>query len=652
MTTSGKSTSNSAVFVLKTAIRKYNQQHKMLLRAIKLKSDANISSVLQKIPRIHLEMSQKVLCLENTSFHAKAQSLKLLHCIPEAEYTLVMDKLQSLKSGTNAKLRDLASSAIEFYTGYQTYWSLLRNSTVVPDASDSTIQIIMQNSHLQSLFANFTYYDRNLAEIAADLQILIPSDNLDLNVQNLWQMVVDASSTSDVMSWSDWHDTVQNLNGKMDHGLVFNVISFLHNTAMSYRQAVRHKNTNDITTKSLKAYLQVLMMYSEIVSKIQDQLSRYFMTWNVSQVVKSIADAVFYIDLILGKKSSEGVKKNNKHQDWFLVAAQDLRDVTADNFHEMMSFLHHIQRIMEIAKILKLGTDFKPYQKVMNDHINCVNTAELLTQKMHAKICHNLNLIDAGELHAAQYQTSQDLDEIWQLFKIINANYCRVCYQKYLQSRLVTRRYNLAQFTYEMWVLSQFKSKCHNDVQNLEGMIQDVIQSSSIGHALSTVIVTGAETEIDVSVLQPLIIHQGEWKIFSSWPDDLDLRLPAPLEMCQKIMTRYLDTAYQQEFAVEWHPFLGSAQFHFDCHHQTIELTCNMLQAILLCYINTHNEFDTDEFACEVNLHPDLAHHVVLSVFDANLITLNSEGLAYVVNWNYSGDTQLDLTTRFGLVVE
>jgi hypothetical protein len=213
-----------------------------------------------------------------------------------------------------------------------------------------------------------------------------------------------------------------------------------------------------------------------------------------------------------------------------------------------------------------------------------------------------------------------------------------VCFRKFLQSRIVRDGYNF--FELEIEIVRRMSNKFGTyDSQNIINGIHDIINSKTMNETLHSSLVNIVSdrykqlSQIDMAILSPIILTRKN--------------ILYPLEM--ECYMNIIDKMYKNtdNTSINWCPLMGYATLEACIGKNKIVITCNILQAIALIYINDNPQLSYSKFSTDTLINDKLTRKILGSLLEANLI-ISTDDDAFIVNHvNYTGDIKINIQGIF-----
>src|SRR3984885_11540155 len=223
-----------------------------------------------------------------------------------------------------------------------------------------------------------------------------------------------------------------------------------------------------------------------------------------------------------------------------------------------------------------------------------------------------------------------------------------IYHRKFMQVRIMN--FNYDNFEVEIEIIRKLSSKIGSESQQMINMINDIYESRNISNIVqksnANIITEKYKVINDVrpQILNPIIINKQYWCINNLV--NMDITYPLELEFYHNLFAKCYEQLYKNKYIINWQPTLGFAKFDVCLGSRDIEITCNILQAIALCYLNDHSSINPINFSLEIGISEILAEKILESLFEANLLLKHNDLFIVNIN-NYTGNTIIDIRKLF-----
>lgn len=347
-----------------------------------------------------------------------------------------------------------------------------------------------------------------------------------------------------------------------------------------------------------------------------------------------------------------------------LKISKDLGDINKKNIDQLIYFIDSIRKFISIKEMIRI--DSSTYYKIIQNIMSNVNNVNIMCSHIHdlLKNAYNRPLNDDIE-----YETTvlNDIDDktVAKIYKMIGilATYVEtdilfLHYNKFMQIRIIDLKYGNLHL--EIEIIKRMSNRLGiNNSQKLINMITDIMNTkkfNDIIHKTDINIVSkeySQITDLSTKKLNPIILNKCIWDIYNI--SDIEPFYPPELKCYFDIISKIYCTVHDNKYGINWQPTMGSARFEALLGTKQVDITCNILQAIVLIYFNNNSKTTSKNFANETLINSKLADKIFDSLFEANIIIyLNSaDDPIYMVNTrNYTGDNIIDIRYTFIKVFE
>ncbi|MEM3062930.1 MAG: cullin, partial [Nitrososphaerota archaeon] len=218
-----------------------------------------------------------------------------------------------------------------------------------------------------------------------------------------------------------------------------------------------------------------------------------------------------------------------------------------------------------------------------------------------------------------------------------NKDILLLCYTKFMQARITDLRYDYLGF--ELELIEKLSPNLGKDnTQKLVDAVNDIVRSKINNDAIH---------KISTNILNPIILDKSAWQIYNT--SEMELEYPSEMKCYLDIISKYYQDIYSNKYIINWQPTMGMACFEASLGSKSVNIICNILQAIGLLYLNDHPDTTIQQFSVDTLINLKLARKIFESLFEANLVVIrdNDQGI-YTVNLvNYTGNTDLDIRPIF-----
>lgn len=342
---------------------------------------------------------------------------------------------------------------------------------------------------------------------------------------------------------------------------------------------------NDNETFNFSAYMQIWKSYEEIFKN----LYRVFKIHDTS-FLKLYKEKYNYLDyqkyhlffnICSIVKIIENIYSNNRLN----------INITIYNVEEFLDFIYSINNIYEKRKYIK-------------------NVMFLLM--------HDENILQSVVFYINKIFKEENKKKIKKVIYLLmlysnNDTFLRL-YKVYLQMRLLRSSNNLELEKEIIKII--YRNKINKYKENILIKLVNNIEESK---------------RLEKEIIKPYILNKNYW-IIKNEIDDINI---------PKEIKEILDLIKIENYKIEWKLSMGYCIIEADLGKK-VEITCNILQGMLLLYLNNNETIDKFK---ETKINPELINIILKSLYESNII-INYNGLIYK-NKNFTGDNKIDIRENF-----
>lgn len=519
---------------------------------------------------------------------------------------------------------------------------------------------IINNNLIKNELAKSVFFDLSKNNARLDIITAIKTDPV-LEIESIFDKICKGEKIE------DGYYRLQNLfnsSNMADHNLVVNtIIKTVQRKLSSMNHTIYNKSQpmNDIT---MSMYIQIWESYRDFCIKMVDLVKnyqQYLVNTNI------IADKHFYniISIIQLCMYYESIIDLPSNSNLLILVSCKLEGIDKKNIKQLIDYIESIRSLMVMNPFANIN--YKQLISIIQSILNntkIINLMCMYLDSMLKKRTNNRNVIDESEYETvdANDVKNQINRKIFRISTIL-AVYAEktkllFCYRKYMQSRIMDLTFDDLHFEIEV-VKKMSGSFGKADSQKLISSIVDIINTKNINKKLQSAKLDVVSEEykginIPTTVLNPIIIKKNNWKIYNT--SSTVLNYPLEMQYCFDIISKFYDHCGDSQVEINWQPTMGVAQFTAQFGRKLVYITCNILQAIALTYINSTAAAPVviEKFSKDTFIDVDLANKIFESLFESNIVIhlskthSNSGYPIYIVNTNnYTGDTTIDLRTYF-----
>lgn len=417
---------------------------------------------------------------------------------------------------------------------------------------------------------------------------------------------------------------------------LFNIINIKVNTIKKY---IDNNNIN------FAAYIQLWTIYDGFIHKIYGFMENYqtYLTTkkNIGKIhydIINLLKADIFYDKILNN--------NNILVDFtnFLLGTE----INKYNVEQLIEYICSfksflILRYFDNINIIHIYDNIK---KIL-DKIKIINAICLYIHNLLQNLATSDKDIKNNGI-PIEIVKKRLLNKIYKVVDIL-VSFCEkeklfICYRKFLQIRILNLEYDNYKVEFNLVKKMKYAFKRYK-TQILMNMIENIIKTKNMNKMIQNM---KYEMEYDLNILNPIIIDKNIWEIYNNI--EINPIYPKELQYYLNIITKFYDEHYKNQYILDWRPSLGTAEFETCLNMKNIRIKCNILQSIVLTYLNDHPKTTINEFVNCCSINKGLADKLFESLFEANLIinVKNTNEDVYVINFeNYTGSTMIDIHKIF-----
>ena len=440
------------------------------------------------------------------------------------------------------------------------------------------------------------------------------------------------------------------------------IIDVVNKKITTIKDSVYNSNINDI---SLPMYIQAWKSYKIFSNRLYELIKNYqkFLVDKNIKIGKLNHDILSIIHICMFYGNVVENSKNNI----LMIVSEDLDEIDRKNVEQLIDYVNSIRIFMIMKDFQKIDIDrLSNIIRNIMSNTGIINTiCGYLNQMLKNLTSKNL-VIDDTEYETVMVADAEKdmLKKIYRIVAILSTygekNKVLTCYTKFMQARIIDLSYNNIELEIEL--VRRFAGLFgKQDSQNLLDIIGDIIESKDNNENLhdATINITSNEFKnligIDNKVLNPIFLTKKIWKIFNV--SNMELNYPPELKCYINIIENCYSDLCDNQFKINLQPTLGMATFTAQLGPKNVEITCNILQAIALSYLNDNTEISVAKFAKDTQMNEELASKVIDSLFESNLIIYQNfdevNNPIYKINHaNYTGDNRMDIRKIFVEVFE
>lgn len=362
---------------------------------------------------------------------------------------------------------------------------------------------------------------------------------------------------------------------------------------------------NNLDKLTLSFYCGIWSYCINLVNEFQKNIEPFFSNLidinNGHSIIMIFSINFFYEEII------------EKHNILYIINEIDHR-----NIDDIMILIDSLNLIIKIKTMTNNGTEIDILQKTIKF---VINSSTIINE-----MCFYLDQI-LTDYNTNDNKTKKKIVDIINILKYVENEYLFSSYQKFMQARITN--FNYKNFNVELSLLDQL-IHTNQKFYSLQKPINNIIQNNKIVNSL--------KNRYDSILLEPYILEEKLWKISSFL--DIDINYPDKLKRHLKIISEYYEI-YNIK-GIVWNPGMGYAIFEANINSNKIIITCNILQAILLLYLNDNNKTSILKFVEDTLICAPLATIIFKSLYYSSIIK-NSNNNEYTINTDYNNSNEIDI---------
>jgi transcriptional regulator of met regulon len=428
------------------------------------------------------------------------------------------------------------------------------------------------------------------------------------------------------------------------------VVSIIADKIVSINDAITDENGN-LEDINISKYLQIYRIYMNFTHRLYKFLKcfqKYLVIKKINVERKMTIDILSVIQYGMFYNAITG----NKEKNILTIVSEELHDINNNNIKQLVDYLESMITLLSIKhlitiKIVAVEKMIESIKKIMSKK-NVVNAMCVYLDKL-------LKIINSKKhLENVRHIVNKILLIANFIFAYSNIEIAHQIYIKYMQARIINDNYkNLCLERDIVKINSHLLGK--KITKKMMEIIMDIADNQKINKVFQNldyeIVPNKYQKMLNIStcILKPVILTKNVWDIFNT--SSLKPKYPPEIRYYLDIIRNEYEKVYNNEYTIDWQPTMGYARFCVELNNIRIEIDCNILQAIALCYLN-HNPTTTHiKFANDVQLNKKLSEKIFQSLMEANLICITDrekENYIYVINnLNYTGNSRIDIHSIF-----
>ncbi|MEM0354063.1 MAG: hypothetical protein QXW79_00640 [Thermoplasmata archaeon] len=389
---------------------------------------------------------------------------------------------------------------------------------------------------------------------------------------------------------------------------------------------------------NLAIYMQIWNEYKNFSARLYHLIKNY-QDFLVEK--KIVVDEVSYnIFLILQVSLFYNNIINRPESNVLSIVSDEIGIIDKNNIEQLIDYIYSIRTFISINNLFYDNDQLTPIVTSIMKRASIINA---LCSYMHKLLktlekSGNVRHKKSKDFVGAEKKTIKKILKITTILgSYANKDILLLCYAKFMQARITDLQYDYLDL--ELELIEEISLNLgDDDSKRLRDTVDDIIRSknnNTVIHSIST------------NILNPIILDKTAWQIYNTM--EIELKYPAEMRCHLDIISKYYQDTYSNKYIINWYPTMGMACFEASLGSKNINITCNILQAIALLYLNDHPDATIQHFSAETLINMKLARKIFESLFEANLIIIKDNNREiYTVNIvNYTGDANLDIRPIF-----
>lgn len=514
---------------------------------------------------------------------------------------------------------------------------------------------ILDNPNIKNNLVTSNFF--NLPNNNQRFQIIVPlEENPKENLKEIFNKIITEEKINDgYYQLQNLFTLAQqtNYNQNTIIGLIIGIIDKKIKTIYD----ATHNEKGELDPINLPMYNQLWKSYKDFTEKIYQIINHYqhFLVEKKIKIGKITYDILSIIQICM---FYNGIIGNNS--DILSLVSEEISNMDKNNIEQLIDYIDSIRMfmIMENFTIIDKNKLINIIRNIMGK-IHIINIMCLYMHQLMKSLTNKEAVLDETEyetVNAVNFERST-IRKIYKITTILShyseKEILLPCYSKFMQARIIDPKYDNLELDIEMVKrVSGIFGK--DDSQKLINTITDIINSREVNQLIRDAEVKISSDEykklnINTKILSPIILTKNAWMIYNI--TDLELNYPLEMKCYLEIISKSYHSLYDDEYIIQWQPTMGCAQFEAQLGSKKVEITCNILQAMVLSYLNDHRETTISQFSKDTYLNRDLAEKVFASLFEENIIICRENNMpesVYMANiYNYTDKNKLDIRKSF-----
>ena len=443
----------------------------------------------------------------------------------------------------------------------------------------------------------------------------------------------------------------------VDPDIVINlIVKSISNKIATIKDAI-FDSDGSVSSIDLAMYIQAWKNYKDFTQKLYNIIKNYqnylverkIKSGKVSHDILSIMQICMLYDSIIDNPSTNILS----------IVSEELSDIDKKNIDQLIDYIDSIRAFMIMKDFTNI--DREKLSNIIKNIMKKTTIVNVMCAHMHnllRSLTNKQSVIDETEYETVVANNAEKkiIRKIYKIATILSTYADKIkllaCYSKFMQGRIIDLSYDNLEIELELVRrISGLLGK--EDSQKLIDTIADIINSKYANQAIHAANIQVKSDEykklvaISPNVMNLVVLTKNVWRIYNT--SDMEPIYPLELKCYFEIMSKCYASIYDGQYVVNWQPTLGSAQFEALLGSKKVAITCNILQAMALCYINDHIQVTAAQFSNDTLVNLELATKIFESLFEVNLLIYESTNEpVYIVNFqNYTGDCKIDIRRAF-----
>lgn len=518
-----------------------------------------------------------------------------------------------------------------------------------------TMDILENLKNKEEISSNKTHYNLDVNNKRLNVIMMLEENPTD-KLKEIFHKII---SGDDI---ENGHYQLQNLFTlvKSNHqdAIINLIIDVIDKKIKTMHDTIYNEN-GELDPINLSMYIQLWEAYRAFTHKIYHIINHYqhylveknIKVGNISYDILSVIQICMFYDGIIGKNSS--------NDNVLTIVSEEIADIDKKNIEQLIDYIDCIRTFIIMNEFTNINKDkLIAIIKNIMGKTAIVNTTCFYMNQLLKKLTNKQAVLDETEYETTSSGTFEKttIRKIYKIATVLSLYADKKsllhCYKKFMQIRIIDPTYDNLELEIEL-VRRISGTLGKDEAQKFIDNICDIITSRKanelIHEAEINVKTDEYKTYNNPTILNPIILTKSSWGINNS--NCVDLNYPMEIKCYLEMISKSYHSLYDGEYIIEWQSTMGYAQFEAILDSKKVDITCNILQAILLSYLNDNNKVSINQFAKDTYLNKNLAAKIFESLFEENIIISadkQKNSLFYIINtMNYTGDTKLDIRSSF-----